>query len=229
MSYPRQTPRDFALLMIDFQRDFCAPGGYSDQCGGLDWVTPILPNARRLLNAARSCGVFVVHTREGYAGDLSDLPPVRLDRSRAAGGEYGSHGPMGRLMIRGEFGHDIIDDLRPLPGEPVIDKNTYGAFARSNLEQILRDAGIQRVAIAGVTADVCVHTTLREATDRGFDCYYVRDAISTFDPNIRRACERMVEQEGGIWGTLATVSDLIDLWDLVSQPLPQASVLSPHP
>lgn len=198
--------------MIDFQRDFCAPGGYSDLCGGTAWVTPIIPHARRLLDAARNCGVTVVHTREGYAPDLSDLHPERLDRSRAAGAAYGSIGPMGRLMIRGEHGQDIIDELKPVPGEHVLDKASYGAFYGSNLEGILREAGVRRLAIAGVTADVCVHTTLREATDRGFDCYYVKDAISTFDPVVRRACEVMVEQEGGIWGSLVTVDRMVELW-----------------
>lgn len=203
----------FGLLMIDFQRDFCAPGGYSDRCGGLDWVLPILPHARRLLEGARAAGVFVAHTREGYAPDLSDLLPERRERSRAAGGEYGTTGPMGRLMVRGEYGQDIIDELAPRAGEPVMDKATYGAFARSDLESVLKGAGVKQLAIAGVTADVCVHTTLREATDRGFDCFYVRDAISTFDPEIRRACERMVEQEGGIWGHLATVDQMIARWN----------------
>ncbi len=205
------------LLMIDFQRDFCASGGYSDRCGGIDWVTPIIPHAQRLLEAARNCGISVVHTREGYSPDLSDLHPERLERSRVAGGAYGSVGPMGRLMIRGEHGQDIIDELKPLPGEPVLDKASYGAFYGSNLEEILRQAGVRRLAIAGVTADVCVHTTLREATDRGFDCYYVKDAISTFDPEVRLACEKMVEQEGGIWGSLVTVDEMIDLWKTPSQ------------
>jgi len=208
--------RRFGLLMIDFQRDFCAPGGYSDQCGGIDWVTPIVPHAKRLLDSARNLGVTVIHTREGYAPDLSDLHPERLERSRAAGAAYGSPGPMGRLMIRGEHGQDIIDELKPVPGEQVLDKATYGAFYGSDLESILREAGVRRVAIAGVTADVCVHTTLREATDRGFDCYYVKDAISTFDPEVRRACEIMVEQEGGIWGSLVTVDRMIDIWKSAS-------------
>ncbi len=200
--------------MIDFQRDFCAPGGYSDRCGGIDWVRPIVPAARRLLESARRCGLTVVHTREGYAPDLSDLHPERLERSRAAGAAYGSSGPMGRLMIRGEHGQDIIDELKPIPGERVLDKASYGAFYGTDLEETLREAGVRRLAIAGVTADVCVHTTLREATDRGFDCFYVRDAISTFDPEVRRACELMVEQEGGIWGALTTVDELIKIWEL---------------
>jgi nicotinamidase-related amidase len=203
---------DFGLLMIDFQRDFCARGGYADRCGGLDWVLPILPKAKQLLDGARRYGVRVVHTREGYASDLSDLFPERLARSRAAGAEYGEPGPMGRLMIRGEYGQDIIDELQPSDDEPVIDKNSYGAFCRSNLEQLLKKLSVKRLAIAGVTADVCVHTTLREATDRGFDCYYVKDAISTFDPEIRLACERMVLQEGQIWGHLVTVDEIHDLW-----------------
>ncbi len=209
---------EFGLLMIDFQRDFCAPGGYGDMCGGLDWVAPILPHARRLLESARSARLPIVHTREGYAPDLSDCPPVRIARSRAAGGEYGTAGPLGRLMIRGEFGHDFIDELQPAPGEVVLDKNTYGAFARSNLEADLKSRGVRRLAIAGVTADVCVHTTLREATDRGFDCYYVRDAISTFDPVIRSACENMVLQEGGIWGHLVTSDELAETWSDPSLP-----------
>ncbi len=203
---------DTALLMIDFQRDFCAPGGYSDRCGGLDWVLPILPNAARLLQAARGAGHAVVHTREGYAPDLSDCYPMKQARSAKAGAEVGIQGPMGRVLIRGEYGHDIIDELQPVTGEPVIDKATYGAFCRTDLEGELRRRNITKVAICGVTADVCVHTTLREATDRGFDCAYVRDAISTFNPSVRAACELMVEQEGGIWGELVTVSELISRW-----------------
>jgi nicotinamidase-related amidase len=198
--------------MIDFQRDFCAAGGYADHCGGLDWVKPILPNAQLLLGAARLAGHLVVHTREGYAPDLSDCYEMKRERSRKAGGEVGSSGPMGRLLIRGEYGHDIIDELQPVAGELVIDKATYGAFCRTDLESQLRSRGVTHLAIAGVTADVCVHTTLREATDRGFDCVYVSDAISTFDPEVRRACERMVTQEGGIWGRLATTQELIATW-----------------
>ncbi len=201
-----------ALLMIDFQRDFCAPGGYADLCGGLAWVEPILPAARRLLIAAREAEHLIIHTREGYAADLSDCTPHKLARTRKAGGEVGSAGPMGRLLIRGEYGHDILDELRPEPGERVLDKSTYGAFCRSDLEAYLHAHDVGTVAICGVTADVCVHTTLREATDRGFDCLYVRDAISTFDPEVRAVCERMIEQEGGIWGALTTSDELITRW-----------------
>jgi biuret amidohydrolase len=202
-----------ALLMIDFQRDFCAPGGYSDRFAGLDWVEPILAPARRLLHAARRAGHLVVHTREGYAADLSDCSPGKLLRSRKAGSEIGTLGPMGRLLIRGEHGHDIIDSLQPVPGEIVVDKASYGAFCGTNLESMLRARGIDVLVFAGVTADVCVHTTLREAYDRWFSCYYVKDAISCFDPEIRRACEKMIEEEGGIWGTLSSVDEIIERWE----------------
>lgn len=198
--------------MIDFQRDFCAEGGYADQCGSVDWAREIIPAAQRLLAAARRAKVFIVHTREGYAPDLSDCSPPKLARSRKAGAEIGSPGPLGRLLIRGEYGHDFVDELTPLPGELVIDKATYGAFCHSALEEELRRRNIVQCAVAGVTADVCVHTTLREATDRGFHCLYVRDAISTFDAKLRAACEEMVNMEGGVWGELVTVDELTARW-----------------
>jgi biuret amidohydrolase len=201
-----------ALMMIDFQRDFCAPGGYSDRFAGLDWVKPIIQPAQRLLEAARRAGYLVVHTREGYAPDLSDCSPGKLLRSRNAGSEIGTEGPMGRLLIRGEYGHDIIDELQPVAGELVVDKASYGAFCGTNLERLLRGRGIDTLYFAGVTADVCVHTTLREAYDRWFHCFYVADAISCFDPDIRRACERMVTEEGGIWGALTSVDEVVRTW-----------------
>lgn len=201
-----------AVIMIDFQRDFCAEGGYSDRFAGLDWVRPIIAPAGRLLAAARRAGHLVVHTREGYAPDLSDCSPMKLERSRKAGSEIGSTGPMGRLLIRGEYGHDIIDELKPQPGEIVLDKASYGAFCGTNLERILRARGVDTLVFAGVTADVCVHTSLREAYDRWFHCYYVADAISCFDAEIRRACEKMIEEEGGIWGSLATVDQMTRIW-----------------
>ena len=201
-----------ALVMVDFQRDFCARGGYSDQCAGLDWVRPVIEPARRLLEAARRAGHVVIHTREGYAADLSDCSPAKLQRSKNAGGEIGSLGPMGRLLIRGEYGHDIIDELRPAEGEVVIDKSSYGAFCGTNLESILRERKIETLVFAGVTAEVCVHTTLREAYDRWFQCYYVADAISCFDPEIRRVCEKMVSDEGGMWGVLTTTNEMVEKW-----------------
>ena len=210
---PQSAPGRTALLMIDFQRDFCEEGGYAGKyVAGLDWVRPIIPPARRLLDAARAAGLLVVHTREGYAPDLSDCSPMNLARSRKSDSEIGSMGPMGRLLIRGERGHGIIDELAPESGEIVIDKASYGAFCGTRLEQILRGRGITNLVLAGITADVCVHTTLREATDRWFSCHYVADAISCFDPSIRKACERMIEEEGGIWGTLTNVVRVTQDW-----------------
>tara|TARA_R100000027_G_scaffold61790_2_gene53434 strand:- start:17002 stop:17646 length:645 start_codon:yes stop_codon:yes gene_type:complete len=204
--------RSYALLMIDFQNDFCKEGGYGDRCGGLDWVRPVIPRARELLDAARAYGVPVIHTREGYAPDLSDCPPLRVERSEQAGARYGSMGPMGRLMIRGEFGNQIIEELAPIAGEIEYDKPSYGAFATTSIEKDLRRLGVTDLVFAGVTADVCVHTTLREATDRGFNCIYVKDAISTLDPAIRKAAEEMILQEGGIWGQVVESADMIDVW-----------------
>jgi nicotinamidase-related amidase len=201
-----------ALLMIDFQRDFCAPGGYADRQGGVAWAREIVPAAQRLLAAARENKLCIVHTREGYAADLSDVSPQKRARSAAAGAAIGAIGPLGRLLIRGEHGHDFIDELQPNPGETIIDKPTYGAFCRSGLEDILRNRGVDTVVIAGVTADVCVHTTMREAIDRGFDVRYVRDAISTFDPDLRLACEKMIRVEGGIWGRVTTTDEIISIW-----------------
>jgi biuret amidohydrolase len=193
---------DRALILVDFQRDFCEEGGYADRVFGSGWAREVLPRAHDLLLAARQAGVFVVHTREGYASDLSDCAEQRQRRSACAGAAIGQGGPLGRFLIRGEAGHDFVPLLKPAPGELVIDKATYGAFARTRLEHELRARGVEHLYFAGVTADVCVHTTLREATDRGFFCHYVKDAITTFDPELRAACERMVEVEGGIWGEL---------------------------
>ena len=192
-----------ALLMIDFQRDFCAAGGYSDRFAGLDWVKPIINPARRLLAAARHAGHLVVHTREGYAPDLSDCSPAKLARSRAAGSEIGTRGPMGRLLIRGEHGHDIIDELAPIEGEIVVDKASYGAFCGTNLERILRGRGIDTLVFAGVTADVCVHTTLREACDRNFQCLTISDACASGDQYAHEAALHMVTVEDGVFGALA--------------------------
>lgn len=214
-SPPPIIPKKAALIMIDFQRDFCDEGGYADKVfgGGREWIDSIIPNAATLLDACRKVPNFglIVHTREGYAADLSDVGAVKMRRAENAGAPIGADGPLGRFLVRGEFGHDIIDKLQPHPSddEVVLDKNTYGAFVSTNLEDELHRRGIQQIILAGVTADVCVHTTLREAVDRKFECWYCKDAISTPDQSIRSACEAMVEHEGGIWGWLVTVEDVI--------------------
>ena len=201
-----------ALVLIDFQRDFCSEGGYAYKCSGLDWVKPIIPNTKELLEKARELGLTIIFTRENYASDLSDCSQIKLQRSENAGAKYGEQGPMGRLMIRGEYGNDIIDELTPLKNEIVLDKSSYGTFLTTNIDEILKNKGIENIAIAGVTADVCVHTTLREATDRGYNCFYLKDAISAFKPEIREACEQMILEEGGVWGHLTTVNGFLKLF-----------------
>jgi len=225
MNPPAQEPErrrdNVALLLIDFQRDFCDIGGYVDHFADVAFARELLPQAERLLKLARSLELCVVHTREGYAADLSDCTWQRQIRSARAGAPIGANGPLGRFLIRGEPGHALVSELEPIAGEVVVDKPSYGAFYNTGLETELRERGIQHLYFTGVTADVCVHTTLREATDRGFFCHYVTDAISTFDPTLRSACERMVEIEGGIWGHLTnTAKVLAEFSALVGLPSP---------
>ncbi len=190
-----------ALIVIDMQRDFCADGGYAARAG-LDVARLAAPIAavRRLLDAARAAGLLVLHTREGHRPDLADCPPAKMRRSVAAGAPIGSPGPLGRLLVRGERGHDFIDELQPLPGEPVIDKPGYGAFHQTDLAQILAARGIGTLLLCGVTTEVCVHSTLREAVDRGFDCVTVGDACAASDPALHAAALAMIGVEGGIFG-----------------------------
>lgn len=202
-----------ALLIIDMQRDFLDPEGYAARAG-LDATALRRPLAaiRRLRDAARRAGAAVLCTREGHRPDLSDCPPAKLERSRAAGAEIGSPGPLGRLLVRGEPGHDIIDELRPAPGETVIDKPGYGAFHGTDLGAALARLGVERLLLTGVTTEVCVHSTLREAVDRGYRCVLVADACASAYPDLHRAALAMVAVEGGIFGrvldTEATIAML---------------------
>jgi len=219
---PRRRAANVALLLIDFQRDFCEHGGYAHQVSSVAFAREVVPRAQLLLRAARARRLCVIHTREGYAPDLSDCTLQRRLRSQRAGAPIGAHGPLGRLLVRGEHGHGFISELEPAADEVVIDKPSYGAFHHTGLETVLRQRGIEHLYFTGVTADVCVHTTLREATDRGFFCHYVKDAISTFDPDLRLACERMVDVEGGIWGRLVTAREaLAEFEDFGSVGAPQ--------
>ena len=203
--------KNTALLLIDFQRDFCEKGGYADKIfGGINWVNSILPNAKKLLDFARKNKLFIVYTREGYKKDLSDCDSLRQKRSKLAGASIGSKGPMGRLLVRGEYGQDIIDLLKPMKSEIILDKPSYGAFCSTRLKTILKKNNIKNLILCGVTADVCVHTTLREAVERGFYCYYVKDAISTPNSYLRKACEKMVETEGGVWGEVVNTKMVVD-------------------
>ncbi|MGY4827176.1 cysteine hydrolase family protein [Sphaerotilaceae bacterium SBD11-9] len=203
-------PGSTALIVIDMQRDFCAPGGYAARAG-LDVSRLAAPIAAigRLLGAARAAGWLVVHTREGHRPDLSDCPPEKLRRSAAAGAAIGSPGPLGRLLVRGEAGHDFIDELQPLAGEPVVDKPGYGAFHQTDLAQILAARGIATLVLCGVTTEVCVHSTLREAVDRGFRCITVGDACAGSSPALHAAALAMVGVEGGIFGRVAQSAELL--------------------
>lgn len=198
-----------ALIIIDMQRDFCCRGGFGEALG--NDVTPtmqVIQPIKRVLEAARRKGMFIIHTREGHRPDLSDCPPTKLRRGRLKTG-IGDVGPMGRILIRGELGHDIVEELYPLPGEPVVDKPGKGAFYATDLELILRNRGIQSLIVCGVTTHVCVNTTIREANDRGFECLLLEDCAAAFDPEDHRAAVRMVHQQGGIFGWVATSDDFL--------------------
>ncbi len=199
-----------ALLVIDMQRDFCSAGGYAAQAGlDVARLSSVISNIRLMLDAARAAGMTVVHTREGHLPDLSDCPPEKLRRSRAAGAEIGSIGPLGRLLVRGEYGHDFIDELQPVAGELVIDKPGYGAFFRTSLQDELQRRGITRLLLCGVTTEVCVHSTLREAVDRGLRCVLVSDGCAASDPALQAPALQMLRVEGGIFGELATAAEVV--------------------
>ncbi|MGK2953441.1 MAG: cysteine hydrolase family protein [Thiobacillus sp.] len=203
-------PDQTALLVIDMQRDFLDPGGYAAAARlDVDALRRPIPAIQHLLAAARRLGMLVVHTREGHRPDLSDCPAAKLERTRAAGAAIGSAGPLGRLLVRGEFGHDLIDELKPLPGEPVVDKPGYGAFHQTDLAQILQNRGIRNLILCGVTTEVCVHSTLREAVDHGYRCVLAGDACGSAHPQLHEAALQMVSVEGGIFGRVAASSSLI--------------------
>lgn len=206
-----------ALMVIDMQRDFLDPGGYAATAGmDVSSLRRPIPFIRNLLEHARNRGMLVVHTREGHRPDLSDCPPAKLARSRQAGAEIGSKGPLGRLLVRGEYGHDFIDGLQPQAGEPVVDKPGYGAFHQTDLAQILAVHDIHRLYLCGVTTEVCVHSTLREAVDRGFECVLVGDACGSAHQALHEAALQMVAVEGGIFGRVASTQDVINEMEAMS-------------
>jgi nicotinamidase-related amidase len=200
-----------ALIVIDMQRDFCSPGGYADQAGlGITRMQAAVGQVQQLLQAARDAGLMVVHTREGHLPDLSDCPPAKLARSIAAGAAIGSLGPLGRLLVRGEQGHDFVDALRPLPGEPVIDKPGYGAFHQTLLGKHLEEKGIEQLILCGVTTEVCVHSTLREAVDRDYLCTTVSDATAASQPELQAPALAMIGVEGGIFGVVCSTAECVE-------------------
>ncbi|WP_375465563.1 cysteine hydrolase family protein [uncultured Methylobacterium sp.] len=189
-----------ALVIIDMQRDFLEPGGFGASLGNdVSLLAAAVPPTRALLAAARAAGILVVHTREGHRPDLSDAPPAKLERG-APTARIGEPGPMGRILIRGEPGHDIVPALRPQAGEPVIDKPGKGAFYATDLAEILEARAIATLLVCGVTTEVCVHTTVREANDRGYRCVVVSDACGSYIPAFHAAGLAMIKAQGGIFG-----------------------------
>lgn len=193
-------PSRCALLIIDMQRDFLEPGGFGEMLGNdvSQLRRTIEPNVQ-LLQAWRDKGLQVIHTREGHRPDLADLPPAKKVRGRGAK-TIGDAGPMGRILVRGEAGHDIIQELYPADGEPVIDKPGKGAFFATDLHAILQNRGITQLVVTGVTTEVCVNTTVREANDRGYDCLVPEDCVGSYFPEFQKAGLEMIKAQGGIFG-----------------------------
>jgi nicotinamidase-related amidase len=193
-------PRTTALVMIDFQRDFVDPGGFGEALGNdVSLLRRAVAPAARVLEVARAIGMLVVHTREGHRPDLADCPPTKRARGRLKAG-IGDPGPMGRILVRGEYGHDIVKELAPVTGEPVVDKPGKGAFYATDLQAILTHRAIMQLVVCGVTTEVCVNTTVREANDRGYDCLVLEDCVASYFPELHRAALAMVKAQGGIFG-----------------------------
>lgn len=202
-------PPRAALLIIDMQRDFVEPGGFGEALGNdVALLRPAIAPIKALLAAARQTGLFVMHTREGHKPDLSDLHEAKKVRGRGAM-TIGDAGPMGRILIVGEPGHDIIPELYPIAGEPVIDKPGKGAFYNTELAELVELNGLTQLIVCGVTTEVCVHTTVREANDRGIDCLVLSDCTASYFPEFHETALRMVVAQGGIFGWVSDSASVI--------------------
>lgn len=204
-------PASTALMIIDMQNDFVNPGGFGESLGNnVTLLRAVINPIKNVLAAVRETEIKVIYTREGHRPDLSDCPPSKLNRGNLKV-RIGDEGPMGRVLIRGENGHDIIDELKPKEGEPIIDKPGKGSFYVTDLHLILQNLGIKYLVITGVTTEVCVHTTIREANDRGYECLVLGDCVGSYFPEFQDAGLKMVKAQGGIFGWVSSSKNFIDV------------------